>query len=90
MEIDKEKIDQVLSQSAESNCPVVSASVLSAEAIIYRGDFGLAEVSAKKIKFIYSYQNVLCSCGIRKKIFETWYTIFTTLYIEVISNLISF
>ena len=53
MEIDKEKIDQVLSQSAESNCPVVSASVLSAEAIIYRGDFGLAEVSAKKIKFIY-------------------------------------
>ena len=48
MEIDKEKIDQVLSQSAESNCPVVSASVLSAEAIIYRGDFGLAEVSAKK------------------------------------------
>jgi len=48
MEIDKEKIDQVLSQSAESNCPVVSASVLSAEATIYRGDFGLVEVSAKK------------------------------------------
>ncbi len=48
MNIDKERIDQVLSESVESNCPVISASVLSSDTTLYRGDFGLADVSSGK------------------------------------------
>lgn len=48
MDINKEKIDQVLSKSVESNSPVISAAVLSSEETLYRGDFGLADIATGK------------------------------------------
>jgi len=48
VEVNKEIIDQVLSNAIENNCPAISASVLSPKENLYRGDFGLADVATGK------------------------------------------